>query len=147
MMRTAQWIYFVVLVVAVLVWVRFGPYPVILIAAGAIALSLWSQLKHPSVWKGDGYTVKVLSRYKDSWVDYKEAGRSLSFRAEWGNANGHSELFVEIEQDMYFPPDYENALSEGQLAEIQKRVSEGLEHLKIRHSFVRMPRTGWTSLT
>jgi hypothetical protein len=31
-------------------------------------------------------------------------------------------------------------LSEPRIAEIQKRVSEGLEHLKIRHAFTRM---GW----
>jgi len=142
LMWTNQWIYFVLLVVAALVWVRFGFYPVIVIVAGFVALSLWSHLRHPSAWKGDGYTVKVLLRFKDSWVDYEEAGRTLSFRAEWGETNGDSELMIWIEQNVYFPPDYKNALSEGRVAEIQKRVAEGLEHLKIRYSFTRM---GWTS--
>jgi hypothetical protein len=144
-MWTNQAIYFVVLIVAALIWIEFGFYPILVIAAAFALLWLWSRLRHPREWRGNGYAVRVRQGFREeAWVQYEEAGRNLFLRAAWGGTKQNLELSVQIDENVYFPPDYTNALSEPRIAEIQERVFEGLKHLKIRHAFERM---GWTSAT
>jgi hypothetical protein len=81
---------------------------------------------------------------EEAWLLYEEAGRTLWIRAAWAGAKQNLQLLVMMDEKVYFPPDYKNALSESRISEIQKRIAEGLTHLKIRHSFTRM---GWTSPT
>ncbi len=140
-MLTNQAIYFALLIVAALISVKFGFYPILIVAAALILLQLWSRLTHPRLWKGDGYAVRLTGGFREAWVDYEEAGRTLSLRAEWGAQKG-SGLWVQIDEKVYFPPDFENPLSESRVLEIQKRISEGLERMKIPHTFARL---GWTS--
>jgi len=141
-MWTNQPIYFAIVVIAALVWLKFGIYPIPLFAAAIILLLLWSRLKHSQTWRTDGYTVRVQRGFRDeAWIHYDEAGRTLSPRAE-GYAKKKSAGLLVFDEKLYFPPDYANALSEPRIDEIQKRISAGLTGLKIRHDFVR---TGWTS--
>jgi hypothetical protein len=136
-MWTNQPIYFALLVLAALLWIKFGPYPLLIIAAALILLSLWSRLTRPRAWKGNGYAVRVEHGFREeAWVNYEEAGRTLSLRSVWANQR-KLELSVEIDEPLYFPPDYSNPLPDSRIQEIEGRVSDGLEHMKIRHSFVR----------
>ena len=142
-MWTNQAIYFVLLIVAALIWIEFGLYPILIIATGFTLLWLWSRLRHPREWKSNGYAVRMRQGFRDeAWVQYDEDGRKLSLRAAWNGVKPNIELAIQIDEKLYFPPDYANPLSEPRVAEIQARVSEALKHLKIRHSFERM---GWTS--
>lgn len=144
-MRTYQAIYFVLLIVAALIWIEFGFYPILVIAVAFALLQLWSRLKHRGEWKGNGYAVRVQPGFREeAWVQYEEQGRNLSLRAAWSGAKHNVQLSVQIDEKLYFPPDYTNALSEPRVAEIQERISEGLQNLKIRHAF---QRTGGTSVT
>jgi hypothetical protein len=138
-MRTSQTIYFVLLIVTALIWIEFGSYPILVIAAVYALLWLWSRLRHPREWKGNGFAVRVEQGFREeAWVQYEEDGRKLSLRATWSGAKQNFQLSVQIDEKVYFPPDHANALSEPRIAEIQGRVSEGLKHLKIRHAFERM---------
>jgi hypothetical protein len=139
-MWTNQAIYFVLLMLGALLWIKFGPYPVAIIAAALIVLSLWSRFANPQAWKGNGYSVRVKQGLREeAWVDYEEAGRRLSLRSVWANQK-NPELSVELDEPVYFPPDYSNPLAEARIREIQRRISEGLEHMRIRHTFVRTGR-------
>ena len=136
-MLTNQPIYFALLALGALLWMKFGPYPLLIIAAALILLWLWSRFTRPRVWNGNGYAVSVKHAFREeAWVDYEEAGRRLSLRSVWANEK-KPELSVEMDEPLYFPPDYGNPLPEARVQEIKGRVSEGLEHMKIRHSFVR----------
>jgi hypothetical protein len=85
-MWTNQAIYFVLLMLGALLWIKFGPYPVAIIAAALIVLSLWSRFTNPQAWKGNGYSVRVKQGLREeAWVDYEEAGRRLSLRSVWAN--------------------------------------------------------------
>jgi hypothetical protein len=137
-MRTNQAIYFILLTLAALVWVKFGPYPILIVVAVLILLSLWSRVAHRRTWTGDGYIVRVKRGFREeAWVHYEEAGRTLSLRSIWANQK-EPELSVEIDELVYFPPDYGTALPEERIQEIQARIAEGLQHMRIRYSFFRM---------
>jgi hypothetical protein len=137
-MWTDQPIYFVLLIAGALLWIKFGPYPILIIAAALILLSLWLRFARPRAWGGSGYAVRVKQGFREeAWVDYEEAGRTLSLRSAWTNQKS-ADLWVEMDEQVYFPPDYGNPLPEERVQQIQKRISEGLEHMRIRHTFVRV---------
>jgi hypothetical protein len=141
-MRTNQAIYFVLLLAGALLWLKFGPYPVLVISMVLILLSLWSRFAHPRTWKGDGYGVRIKQGFREeAWVDYEESGRTLSLRSTWADRK-EPELSIQIDERIYFPPDYSNPLPEERIREIQARIAEGLQHLKIRYSFFRTKHSG-----
>lgn len=142
-MRTNEPFNFVCLLVAALIWIRFRFYPILIVVGVFATLHLWWRLTHPRVWKGNGYKVRVERGFRGlAWVHYEEAGRTLSFSAEGGQVEQKPHFSIKIEEKVYFPPDYENALSEPALQEIQRRIAERLGHLNIGSSFIRQ---GWTS--
>jgi len=135
-MRTAQGVYFALLILGALISLKFGIYPLLIIVAAVVLISFWSRLRHPSVWVGHGFKIRVKYDFRDEgWVDYEEEGRSLFLRSVWGTEKPAC-LHVQIEQPLYLPPDYTNPLPDGRVNEIRERIAEGLKRLKIRHTFV-----------
>ena len=140
-MWTNQPIYFVLLIIAALLWVKFGVYPLLICLALLILLSLWSRFTHPRTWKGNGYVIKVKQGIREeAWVEYEEVGRTLSLRSFWANRK-EPELSVEMDEQVFFPPDYSAPIPEERITEIQARIAEGLQHMKIRHSLFRLGRS------
>lgn len=140
-MLTNQPIYFVLIIIAALLCVKFGIYPLLIGLALLILLLLWSRFAHPRTWKGSGYVIRVKQGFREeAWVDYEEAGRTLSLRSFWANRK-EPELSVEMNEQVYFPPDYSTPIPEERITEIQARIAEGLQHMKIRYSFFRVGRS------
>ena len=54
-MLTNQPIYFVLIIIAALLWVKFGIYSLLIGLALLILLLLWSRFAHHRTWKGSGY--------------------------------------------------------------------------------------------
>ena len=93
-MWTDQPIYFALLIAGALLWIKFGPYPILIIVAALILLSLWLRFARPRAWSGGGYSVRVKQGFREeAWVDYEEAGRTLSLRSVWANQKS-AELWV-----------------------------------------------------
>jgi hypothetical protein len=137
-MWTNQPIYFVLLILGVLIWVKFGFIPIIVIAALVLLLCGWSRLRRPQAWRGNGFTVGIRNNFREEhWVEYCEGGRTLALHAIWAAAKNGG-LNVEIDQPLYFPPDYAHPLSEERIVEIEQRISEGLGHLRISHRLIRV---------
>jgi hypothetical protein len=137
-MQTNQAIYFVLLVLSVFLWMAFGPYPLGILIAMVIGLLLWLRYARPRVWKGNGYVVRVEQALREeAWVDYEENGQRLSFRAIWAKGK-NPELWIEVNEQVYSPPDYHTPLSDERLAEIQGRIAVGLKNMRIRHKFDRI---------
>src|SRR5215813_14233030 len=99
-------------------------------------------LKRQHTWQTPNYAVSFEPDGRLAWVGYTEHGRTLMLRAEWSfDQEGPAELIVEFDERVYFPPDYESPVPEARVAEIQRRVSVGLDHFGVPHSFIRLGRT------
>lgn len=116
------------------------------VAAVAVVFVAY-RVRHQTTAVFEGYSVEVVRLdYVNRSVNYHEDGRTLMFDAEADfNAGPKADLFIKIPEQVYFSPDYKNALSEDRIAEIKQRVSKGLNQLKIRHEFMRMGVTSFQS--
>jgi hypothetical protein len=133
------------LIFGVLISIKFGLYPILIPVAVLSLIFLWSRLKRPGVWRGNGFKIRVRRDFRDEgWVEYREGSRTLALRAIWA-AERNGGLNVELDDPVYFPPDYTRPLSEPHKKEIERRRSKGLDHLRIRHRFIRVAQWGTDS--
>jgi hypothetical protein len=143
-MLTDMPIYFVLLLVTAM----FGFWLGVKISLWAIAcvglLVLWSHIRHPRSWKGNGYAVVVEQGFREqAWIVYKRAGLTLTLNAEWQDWGDGLKLGIFAEGPLYLAPDYKSPLSERDVAVVREDISKALDNLKIAHDFVslsRMPR-------
>jgi hypothetical protein len=135
-MWTNQPIYFVVLSLVVLISITFGIHPILILVVVLALISLWSRLKQPCVWRGNGFEIRVRPDFREEgWVEYQEGGRTLALRSILA-ADQNGGLNVERDNPVYFPPDYTHPLSEERIAEIEERISVGHDQLRIWHRFL-----------
>jgi hypothetical protein len=113
--------------------------------AGVIcSLMLYWKLTHPNTWKGEGYKITFEWAARELyWVEYEESGRILAFEAAWGVVEKRPHLSIQIEEKVYLPPDYATPLSEDEITKIQQRITDGLKHLKVDCSFMRLGHTSF----